>query len=764
MAINSQHIKQTLIPYLKAIPFIAAVVILSGALALRVIIYTTPKYESVSRMKLDDQSYGFSATNLYKNFDLFSTTNKIAAEVEVLKSKELIRMALAKTDYEVSYYRIGQIRTSEIYHEAPFRIHYENIPEYIRNKKVSIFINDTLSFRLTAGFINETYMFDEKIPIEQGYIQVKRNSIIFEKKLDEVFKDEFCFVIEQEGELINKVKADLDVKEKDKDIAIVRISYRSEVAEKAHEIPSLIAETYIEQFVNNKSAAAEKTLQFIDRQLSVVSDQLMLSEQKLERYKLSNNIVNTLQESEAGLKKIAQLKIIELSIETDLAMLDSIYVLIKSKKDLSGEIGFELISDPVYTELMVSLKALNSKRKDLLLKYTSDNEHISNIDEKIIEVREQIEQSIIQARNNAEIRIENSRRSIEKAYSELEAHPTKERNLIELQRNFEINQRTYNFLMEKRTEASIASAANISFHQIIDYSELPTKPVSPKSKFIMIIAVFLGFLGSVSIIYLREFFSAKVRSRNDLERYTDSEIIGVVPRFGKNGKPELKSKAFKQLLNSLLIRKVIWEKSTISIASSVREEGKSFIAGNLAKVLSENDYKVLLIQTNIYDSVNDDQQAGLSEFILSKTEDYLPYISNQCLYHLMAAGINRNMLFSAKFFRNFQSKIATLKMTYDFIIFDTAATAISSDAHFYLKNADASLYILRSNFTRLQYASHVELMKEEHGIKNLSLLLNSVHKATNFNGYYTGSNYNYNKRSKGPLGWIKHYYQYYIRR
>lgn len=78
-------------PFFRGFPLVLIVVIASILSAKKYLNYVTPMYESTAKMKLADANEGVPNSNLFKNFDVFASANKIAGEIEVLKSNLLLK-------------------------------------------------------------------------------------------------------------------------------------------------------------------------------------------------------------------------------------------------------------------------------------------------------------------------------------------------------------------------------------------------------------------------------------------------------------------------------------------------------------------------------------------------------------------------------------------------------------------------------------------------------------------------------------------------
>ena len=89
--------------------------------------------------------------------------------------------------------------------------------------------------------------------------------------------------------------------------------------------------------------------------------------------------------------------------------------------------------------------------------------------------------------------------------------PQSERILLNIQRKFNLNENIYNYLLEKRAEASITKASNISDHKVIDMPRLESNlPIRPNTLLIYFISLLVGIFLPIILISLYFLFNDKI--------------------------------------------------------------------------------------------------------------------------------------------------------------------------------------------------------------------------------------------------------------
>ncbi|WP_291275861.1 GNVR domain-containing protein [Flavobacterium sp.] len=729
---NLQQIIRIFQPAFKGLPFIIGLMAVMIFIASRIVRYSTPMYECTGRIKLEDPNIDISNTNLFKTFDVFNNPSKIMAEVEVVKSPEMLRAALATIPFDVSYFREGKIRTSELFYDSPFTIKYDISDEAYYGVNFHVNIIDTTKFTLDYTFnekpFHSTESFNTPVKLKGIDLFVKLNSEVLKNKPGILITDKYYFTISSIEQQMEALSKNVDVNELDKDIPVIRIICRHPVPEKAMLLANTLMQTYIDEGIRIKTGAAKKTVDFIDQQLIDIGKKLVDSENELENYRLKNDITNTKLEVETDLKKIAQLKIQLTNVEMNLATLDTIdfYVNQGNEDFLSKAANYEGYGGLLYTELMKRLKDLQAERRELLLKYTPDNEKIKIINSNIDDVTSYIKKNIQNAKNGMRIQRDKIQEDIRLAEIPFETVPTKEKQLVILERNFKLNQEIFNFLTEKNTEASIAQGATFSFHRIIQRATIPSKPVSPKKTFTLIIFGFLGLLISLAIIYIYEAISSRVKYKDELEKNSTCPVIADI-------RHENKKYFSKSDFYALATRLIISDPNDqiITVTSSIDKEGKTYIAEGLAHAFADMKIPVLLIGSNLRNpsigmQYNLIAQKGFSEYITEELD------FNQCIYQqqsdlfIMPEGKSA-FIPEAIFTRpELETKLKALQKTFKIIILDTTSFDTALDALPLLKISNITLYLFRANFTKTKLLIEPDLLKEEYKLDNIRLILNDV--------------------------------------
>lgn len=767
-----QSIKRLVLPLVKGSPFILFCFVLSLFIARKIINYTVPMYNSQAKLRLDDPKHSYSSNNLYKDFDMFSSDKILQAEVAVLKSQALLLQTLEKLPYfHVSYYRIGRLKTSNMYKESPFLVDYNKYDFKCYDINFNIEIIDEVSFHISTMAngqkLSQEVIFGEPIEFNGCEFTVHLNEGLLERKEIDLV-DNYSFIVHSEMEMVKKLGGKhFDVTPVEKDVAVVTVSLDHEVPEMAADFVNALCDTYINDYVTVKSKAAKRTLEFLDEKIIQVSQDLIDSEVRLEKYKTDNRVINTRQETETSLRKISNLKISRINLDMDLSALAQMREAVESGYDLDGDYTAKFgYGDLLHTELVKKLRLYLDELKDLKLRYREDHEKVVSMNAKIQEIKDYLLQALENAAKEKELRRAEIDKLIEHEEKDFDGLPTREKTMTRLQREFQLNETTYNFLSEKRIEASIAASALISFHRIIQVGQVPKEPVAPNKTLITFMCGLFGLIISMTIIYAKRYMEARVQGRDDIEKNSIMPIEGVIRKhksseLGPN--PDARAIAISNMLKNDHKMPLV-----VQVTSTIKGEGKSLVAAEVAKAYADLGHKTVLVDLNFFtpglsQHMTVDDSRGVWQIANDKmdVEEAVQLSSTENLFLLPAGRSTRNTKEVAPF-GPIPRLLERLKETMEIIVIDSPATAISIDGIHLMKYADSVLYVMRENFTRVNYVEHPDIIREEYGFDHMRIVLNDAKRVTNFDGRYTGSHFTYDKRLPGFTGLIKHYYQSYF--
>jgi len=596
-------------PLWTGLPVVALCTGLSLSAAWQYLRYATPQYESTAKIKLADVNEGPINTTLIKNLDAFSGDNRTSAEVELVRSPLLLTRALNRVPFDQTTYRVGKVRTAELYRASPFvaQVTLRN-PKWAE-EKFDLRLTAQGGVKLTApsGEIAEGQI-GQTLHLTGADVRIGRNDSLLRARPDLSLADHYQFVQHDRAHLLEEVASRLDVTSTDHDVPVLRISYQSPVPEKAADLVNALAGVYLEDYLTMKYKVVNSTSESIGQQIKAVQRTLAQSEDTVEQYRDRTRIVNIKQETDTDLHKIAELKIQRSNLQMSLAAANNLYAYMTDGKRQALDMApnFEAFNDVLSTDIIKKVKDLQAERHDLLLRFTPEDDKVKTVDMKLADLNSYLLESVRNTRNTLSIKYRDIDRTIQQATGAFTGLPTREKNLAILQRNFELNEKLYTFLREKETEAAIAKATPTSYHRIIANGQVPTEPTAPHRTFVLLVAGFLGLLTGTLLVYGLAATNSTPGDAHGVQRETDTPLAVTIPHLNEGLEGRLAY--FKQLVTRLSLKGLLNPGTKLVVSAFSPQEGQHFFFEHLRQVLAAQGLKLRAIALQDADSPNPEAQ------------------------------------------------------------------------------------------------------------------------------------------------------------
>ncbi|WP_300977000.1 Wzz/FepE/Etk N-terminal domain-containing protein [Flavobacterium sp.] len=687
-------------PLLRGFPLLILAVVLSIMVAKKYLKYVTPMYESTAKLKLAIKQEGVSNANLFKDLDVFVTANKIATEIEVLKSSLLIEKAISKLPFNKEIYRKGEVLSTELFENCPILIDgtFEGSKALDKRYGLQLLSKEEFLFfypESTKGLLGRI---GKPFSIAGGKLVVQLNDdyIATKKEIKVIDQYEFEFLSQQK--LLDKINSNLDIVPVSQDVPIIRISFKSNVPEKAAMFVNKLAEVYITDYIESKFKAAKTTADFLKEEIQKSNQKLTASENNLQNYRDQNNIINIRQETETDLRKIAELKIEQTNLKMNLEAIKDLNQYISKGKNnyLDLAANFESFTDLLSTEMVKSMKQLQAQKKDLLLTYTPNHEKVKIIDAKLKDLTDYQIESVKNTEKNLQIKYDKLTNDIAESEKVFIGLPEKEKELTILNRKFNLYEKNYTFLNEKRIDAEIAQSAKIAFHEIITPAEISKSLVSPNRIIVIIVAGVLGLICSILFIYIVHFLKAKVNDTITIEKSSSIPIALTTPYLKTT--ESINNNFLKEALQ-LEIKGIIPPKSILAVSSYDNANQHLFHSENWIKAFQNQGRKTLIIDAT--GQLNNKFEAT----------HYIDY--SDAKYHRYTQ-------------EHFQNEINAKMSTYDLVLIHNQALKDEPLALLFMSLATQNLVVLDSRETAEKRITTINLLKEEFQLPNVWFVLNKT--------------------------------------
>jgi capsular exopolysaccharide synthesis family protein len=729
--------------------------------------FKLPVYEASASVLIQESNQPAMKVEDFLMGDLFGDQANIATEKGIIGSRSVMFQTIRELDLGVSYYNTSVLPYLPRYKKQPFIVVVDStsvIPGWIYDKPFSLsFVNDK-SFKISISTeddskkefsYNAVHDFGKRIITDQFQFLVKVDPSIVRNE----DYDDFEFIIHSESRQVNEYLTRLKIESPDKDATIVKLTFQDEIPQRAVDILNKLCEVYINLDIQDKTSVASLTLQFVDEQLEKTSEVVKSIEAELQEFKEENKTVNLSEESKSFLDRLNTMDVEKMKSDIELRSLNNLYNYVSSNVDMTEMAPSALgIPDPLLIELISKFQELQDKRKSLSYGVKSVTPAVRVIDQQIADTRASLLENIRNIQSNVKSTNQTLTKQLRDYESRIRQVPEIERDLLSIQRKFEVNQNIYIYLLQKKAETSIAKAAAISDNKILDQAVLSEEPVEPNKRAVLLLGLLLSGILPLSGIFLQKFFRTTVGSREELTRLTDIPVLGVVGHAKETDnlivqhQPKSRiAEAFRSVRTNLQFFGGGNGNKIILITSSVGGEGKSFVTINLASVLAMQDYKVLIVgldlrKPKLFQDYNISNDEGVSTYL----------IGNGSLNQLIKpTGVaNLDMIPSGPIPPNpseliskpeMEKMFAELSDKYDFIVVDTPPVGIVSDAFLLMKHSHINVYVVREGYSRKDYITSLNDQFHEGRFKNLCLLMNDSGFGKSY-GYGYG-NYGYGNGS-----------------
>jgi len=742
----------------------AIALFISLTLAYGVNRYSEKIYSVSATLLIKDNQSGDIKSNvasIIPGGDIFRSQQNLNNEMGILKSFSLNYKVMKELeDFHVVYVGVGRrgIVESKMYKTCPFTVIYDSFEHEPKRTTVDIEILSEEKYRIK---LNENMNFEQEMSFGESFSGYGFNFTILRRIPGSgVFKqngsNRYYFYFVDPGSLANQYRTKLSVAPIEKEASLVTLSVSGPVPEQEADYLNKLMDIYILYGLDNKNQTADSTIKFIDDQLAVILDSLHVAEEKLETFRLANSFIDLSREGALIQNRLEKFENEKAAFDLQLQYYNylSEYLNIKNSDGTIISPSVIGINDPVLLRLVNELSSYQSKSEKLGFNIDVNQPALELIYREIEIAREALRENVRNGIAGLKISIAETVRKISGVESEINKLPSTERKLINIQRNFDLNNTVYTYLLEKRSESGIARASNVSDNRILDLaSRNRAGLVKPKAKRNNMIAIMLGLIIPMALITLIDYLNDRVIDKRDIERKTKVPVIGYISHSeGKNEMPVIEkqgsslAESFRSVRTALRYFVKKNEVAVIAVSSTISMEGKTFIAINLAAIVAMLGKRVLLVgldlrKPRINRVFEFEESPGMSAF-LSGNCDYDEIIKKTQVDNLFYApsGLippNPAELIETELMKRFMERA---KKEFDYIIIDTPPVAIVTDALLLASYVDVNLFIVRQRYTSRNTLNMVEELKNQGELKNMAIIINDI----SLSGYYGyGMRYGY---------------------
>lgn len=704
-----------------------------------------------------------ASTSGLDRFDNFINKVNVANEILQFRSKKLMREVVQRVHADVSYQIKDGLRSNELYNESPVLVSLPDaLPEQSFSFTMTLKDAKTVTLSDFSGIeakpSYEVALNDTVAIIEGMNVVVTATNYLRDSWLNTPIRVQKLPV----ESMVNYYKNALGIQQEEEEASILTLALKDSSPARAEDVLNTLITVYNEEAIKEKNQVAVNTANFINERLIIIERELGNVESNLESFKQRNQIVDIASSAGMYMTESQKYNADAMELETQLRLANFI-------KDYLTDPGKETDLIPSNTgisdmniENQISLyNAAKLKRDHLIDDSSVNNPVVQELNNSLRAMK----QSIIRAVDNMIVSLNVKRNDAQnremRAQDRVTAIPTKERQMLSIERQQKIKEALYLFLLNKREENALSQAMADNNARVIDGAEGSNAPISPNRNRILLLGLLVGIAlpGAVCLAIL--FMDTRVHGRKDIEGATSVPYLGEIPLDKEAMKDHRKkvmavkeqgddivSEAFRILrTNMAFLSKKDKPAQVITFTSFNIGVGKTFIARNLSMSLAYLKKRVVMVDLDIRKGTLSRHfghyHVGVTNYLSDNTVKVDDIIQHQEGFDLIPAGILAPNPAELLMDNRLDELMNELRARYDYIIADNVPVGLIADATIANRIADLTIFVVRAGKLDRRQLPDIEKLYQEKKLKNMALVLNGANPERHGYGYSYGYGYGY---------------------
>jgi capsular exopolysaccharide synthesis family protein len=708
--------------------------------------YATLVYRSQGTMIIqDDKNTGAGSGDKLDNIFLSDNNKNIQNEIEYIQSTKMMARVVKALDLNFTYMAQGNIKELNVYQSNVFRVEPFELYDSSEFTLKIDFENDN-NFRVNGE--GGPFTFGQVFKNKYGVFRLVRTS-------PGPVSSQYKVTWRPTNAVAASLASSLIVAPK-QNTGILTLTLESNNAQLSADVIDSLMVAYQHATIEDKNAATEKIIVFIDKELGVVSRELDSITNKKLNFLRANRVFSADEQINNYLEQVKQARDArqqQQMLLTKAYQIEGDLLTGKSAIPVPSTLGLD---DPTLNKMVDAYNDAQMEKKSLLETTKPGNAAVKHQQEIIDQLQKNILKNLGNVKKSYGAIISNLEKISGSAESQLGLMPEKQQALTEIERQEKSKQLIFNSLLERREQSAIQLASTISNINVLEDAVPNSTPVKPNRRNIKLLAIIIGIILPALFIFVLELLNDKVTTRHDIERITATTILGEVGHsYGKNtlvvtnNNRSVVAEQFRIIRSNLQYILNHIQKPVILVTSSFSGEGKSFVSTNIGAVMALTGKRTIILEFDIrkpkiLSQLNIAKKPGLTNYLLGKTAiESLPVavegVDN--LFVLSCGPVPPNpaeLLLDPKLNDLFE----WLRQNFDTIIMDTAPVGMVSDAMTLSKFADATLYIVRQGHTYKKQIGMIDEFYVQGKLPKISIVLNDVKLRTGY-GYYGYGRYGY---------------------
>ena len=713
----------------------------------------TPKtYFRSATVIIKDPSNKISSAGLDR-YDNYINKVNVANEILQFRSKKLMRDVVSRVSADIDYKVKEGLQMTELYKKSPVSVRFlETTPEMHLNIVVTpldsskVMVSD---FGSDESDKKWTVPMKDTVNIEGVKLVVAPTNYYTDS-----WKGEHIHITKNPmSSVVGYFISSLGIRQEEDEASILTLSLKDRSAARAEDVLNMLISVYNEEAINDKNQVAINTAEFINERLIIIESELGGVESHLESFKRENRIVDiaTTAGMYVGESQKYNTNVMELETQLRLATYIKDYLTDPTREiDLiPANTG---ISDMNIESQIAQYNTIKLRRDKLIEDSSEKNPVVEELNTSLRAMK----QSIIRAVDNMIVSINVRRNDAQsresQAQSRVSSIPTKERQMLSIERQQKIKESLYLFLLNKREENALSQAMVDNNARVIDGASGPNAPIAPNRNKIMLLGLLLGLAFPGVIFLMIMFLDTRIRTKKDIQGKVTAPFLGVIPEQDKENE-NLTSEAFKIVRTNMSFLSRKDRKIQVIMCTSFSSgDGKTFVSLNLANSFISARKKVVLVDLDIrkgtltahFSKHSHHHAQGVTNYLADtdlRLDDIISSDTGVEGLDLIPSGSIAPNPAELLMDERLDEMFKELRNRYDVIITDSVPVGLVADATIANRVADLTLFVVRAGRLDRRQLPDIEAMYQERKLTNMSLLLNGAD--FHHHGYGYGYGYGY---------------------
>jgi len=722
----------------------------------------------------DKRSSLLGSNDLFSGLGALAESRNLENDINSLNSFSLIATTVKNLNLEIGYFtgkdNLFQ-KPSQVYLGNPYTVSIDKSHIQPIGTKFRVYILDELSYRLVASEDEAAYYnyIDNAIVSDKNTVKVdticrfnetiSSHNFKFSIALNKEFfnaarskESESYFVLYHLDQLTKSYLKRLKVEPVSIRSSLINIYFHGANRRLTIDFLNNYVQSYLDENLSKKNKIAVNTINFIDSQISEISDSLSMSENKLRDYRSSNQVTDLSYQGQQALEQMNLIQNERSTLQVQERYYNYILDYFDKNQDIAGLAppSAANVVDPIMNSLVLELLSLNAQRSTILSNNAEKNLFLGQIENKIKLQRQAILENVKNNLNTLNLTQNELDYRESKLSNEISRLPRTELNMVSMQREFNLTDAIYTFLLQKRSEAAIAMASNYPDYEILEPArDVTAAIISPRTSMNWMIALFMAFMIPTIYIILKNFFNEKISSVRDVEHLIGQPVMNLIYTNYYKTEAVVKeypgssiAESFRNLRSSLFLKFRSEPQKVIMITSSQPQDGKSFVSSNLAASIASVGHKTVLLDCDLrrptlHEKLKIVNSIGLSNYMVNNAgiNEIIKKTEIDNLWFIPAGPVlpNSSELIEAGVL---DELIEELKEKFDYVLIDSTPAGLVADATLMIKYADYILLVCRNDYTRKDVFNDVLNLFQTNNINNYDIVFNDLNLKKSRYGRY----------------------------